>query len=90
MTRLKLRVYRRPGHSEIFFRITFKNNDTVRMTAVIDTGAQISLLPESLLEEVNVRNPRKVWVERAGIPEQGFEAIQGTIMLIVEDEQGPI
>jgi hypothetical protein len=88
MTRVSLVVHPDPGHAETFLRFRQKNGTRVHVKAVIDTGSHATLLPATWEHELDIRNPRRVTLERAGVPGLEFEATEATIMVRVEDKEG--
>lgn len=44
MIRIQLRVYVSPGEAEVTFNVKLKDQSYERVTATIDTGAEVSLL----------------------------------------------
>src|SRR5688572_11940466 len=69
MSKIRLRIYRRPHKAEAFLTLRRKDNGEDRVTAIVDTGAQTSLLPISLLENLEHRLTQrgKVIIEQAGM-----------------------
>lgn len=55
MTRIQLRVYIDPGEVEITFQLKREDDSFERTTGIIDTGAQVSLLPNELMNIVKYR-----------------------------------
>ena len=55
MTRIQLRVYTNPPQVEVFLNLKQPNGDDYRVAAVVDTGAQITLLPSRLMHFVEYR-----------------------------------
>lgn len=45
MAKIALRIYVQPGSAETFVVLRQKDGNTFRFTAVVDTGAAISLFP---------------------------------------------
>lgn len=90
MARLQLRVYRSPGYAETFLQIKGQDNQFAPRVAVIDTGAQITLLPMHLLETIEYRLTQRgnFTIDQAGIAKQSFEAIEAEITVYLEDLAG--
>src|SRR5258708_62459 len=90
MPRLQLRIYVEPGAAEIFCKVLRKDKNYESLTAIIDTGAAISLFPQDLLEIVDfsIGQPEPVLIDQAGIARQSFDALEGNIQLTLEDETG--
>lgn len=88
--RLHLRLYIDPGAAEIFCNILRKDGVYERLSTYIDTGAAVSLLPNSLLEIIEYRQVReeKIVIAQAGIAQQSFEAIEAIVTLTLEDQFG--
>ena len=90
MARIQLRVYVHPGGAEVFINLKRKDANYERRVAVIDTGAEISLLPNELLEVVDFRPVERgvVIIDQAGIAKQAFTAREGSVTLFLEDQYG--
>jgi hypothetical protein len=90
MARIELRTYIQPGRAEVFVNIRANDDSLETFIAVIDTGGEISLLPEDLLKKIPYRlsEKGKVILEQAGIARQEFEAVEAYIKLYLEDEHG--
>jgi hypothetical protein len=90
MSRIQLRAYIDPGSVEIFVNLKLKNGNFHRLTAVVDTGAQVSLFPSDLLEEVEhqITEQKSIVIDQAGIAHQSFEAKEVLITLFFEDSNG--
>jgi hypothetical protein len=90
MPRIQLRVYVQPGAAEVFFGVLRKDGIYERLTAVIDTGGEVSLMPYDLLEFIDFQPSAQghVMIEQAGIAKQAFEAIEGYVRIILEDQTG--
>ena len=90
MTHLRLRIYTNPGSLEIFMLIPQRDGNDKRLTAIIHTGAQISLLPQALMDVLEYRTlgVGSLFLEQAGIPSLGFEATEAIVRLALEDELG--
>jgi hypothetical protein len=58
----------------------------------VDTGAEIALFPDELLEVVQYRlsEREKVQIGQAGIAQQDFEATEAYVTVILEDDKGSI
>ncbi|HEX3054346.1 MAG TPA: hypothetical protein VHP83_27060 [Aggregatilineaceae bacterium] len=90
MTQIQLRVYRDPGQAEVFLNTKRKDGGYDKRAAIVDTGAQISLLPSLLMEMLDYRLSERgsFMVEQAGIAEQSFEAVEAYITVFLEDDTG--
>ena len=90
MTRITLQIYINPGQAEISYAMQQKDGSFNRFTAVIDTGAEVSVFPIKFLERADYRlsEKGKVEIEQAGIAQQGFEAIEAFVTIILEDANG--
>jgi hypothetical protein len=92
MPRFQLRIYVEPGEAEIFCKVLRKDGTYERLTAIIDTGAAVSLFPNDLLELINYRPTDRstITIDQAGIARQTFQAIEGYIHIILEDQEGQV
>ena len=90
MTQLRLRLYTNPGSVEIFIKLVQKSDEDLRLTAVVDTGAETTLLPNYLKELLEYKTTERgsFVIEQAGIAEQAFEATEAIVTLALEDEFG--
>jgi hypothetical protein len=90
MTRIQLRVYVDPGQAEVICTLRLKDQNYERLTAVLDTGASVSLFPDDLLDRIEYRTDQNatITIEQAGIARQSFQAIEGLITIILEDQFG--
>ena len=90
MTRINLRMYTDPGQAEVFVRVKRKDGGDYMRAAIVDTGAQTSLLPEELADILAYRLSERgsFMVEQAGIAEQAFKAVEAYIRLSLEDQSG--
>jgi hypothetical protein len=90
MARIQLRVYRDPGQAEVFLNIKRKDNGYEKRAAIVDTGAQVSLLPSLLMDVLAYRLSERgsFTIEQAGIATQAFEAIEAYITVFLEDMSG--
>ncbi len=90
MTRLQLQVYRDPGQVETFLNIRRSIGGYVTRAVIIDTGAEISLLPEYLLDEIAFRptDRGRFEIQQAGIADQVFSALEAEITVYLEDLTG--
>jgi hypothetical protein len=55
MPRIQLQIYIDPGQAEVIFNVLRSDGSYERLSGVIDTGAEISLLPNDLLDKVVYR-----------------------------------
>lgn len=90
MARIQLRVYRDPGQAEVFLNIKRKDNGYEKRAAIVDTGAQVSLLPSLLMNVLVYRLSERgsFTIEQAGIATQSFEAIEAYVTVFLEDMSG--
>ena len=90
MARIQLRVYRDPGQAEVFLNIKRKDNGYEKRAAIVDTGAQVSLLPSLLMNVLVYRLSERgsFTIEQAGIATQAFEAIEAYVTVFLEDVSG--
>ena len=90
MIRLQLRIYTYPGEAQIFANLQRKDGDQETITATIDTGAAISLVPIELMEIIDSRSSAasKVVIDQAGIAGQSFEAVEAFVTISLEDTVG--
>lgn len=90
MPRINLRLYVDPGRADVFVALHRTDNQLHRLAAIIDTGAEISLLPATLMAILEYRPTRRdvITVEQAGIARQAFEATEAYVTLYLEDETG--
>jgi len=92
MPRIHLRVYIEPGEAEIVCNILIQDGEYERLTAIIDTGAEVSVFPERLLNTVVYRLSERgqFTIEQAGIARQVFEAIEAYVTITLEDQYGNV
>ncbi len=90
MPRIHLRVYVEPEQAEVLCNVLRSDGTYERLAAVVDTGAAVSLMPNDLLNKVAHRLGKRgsFIVEQAGIANQSFQAVEGYVMLMLEDEYG--
>jgi hypothetical protein len=90
MARLQLRTYRDPGQVEVFLNIKRKDGGYDKRAAIVDTGAQVSLLPEFLMGGLDLRLGERgsFTIEQAGIAKQTFQAREAYITVYLEDASG--
>src|SRR5688572_5157663 len=91
MTRIQLRLYVNPGEAEITVAIKLPDNTYERITGKVDTGAEISLLPNDILKKlppVADEEHQIFTVEQAGIAKQSFQAVERQITMLLEDQFG--
>jgi hypothetical protein len=90
MNQIKLRINVRPTRAEAIIKLHRKDGGDERITVVVDTGAQTSLLPRSLLDDVEHQLGKRgsFIVEQAGIARQTFEAVEAMVKLSLEDQYG--
>jgi hypothetical protein len=90
MKRIKLRIDKRRYRAETFLTLHRIDGVDERLLVIVDTGAQTSLLPRSLLAKIDHRlSERGTFIlEQAGIAHQTFEAVEAVIKLSLEDGAG--
>lgn len=90
MAPITLRVYKEPGQAEVFCNLLMKDGAFERITAVIDTGAQTSLFPIDILDEVahDFESRQVIHLEQAGISQQAFQGVQCVVTIFLEDIEG--
>ena len=90
MPRIQLRVYRDPGQAEVFLNIKRKDSGYEKRAAIVDTGAQVSLLPSLLMNILAYRLSERgsFTIEQAGIAPHSFGAIEAYITVFLEDMSG--
>jgi hypothetical protein len=88
--RINLRLYKEPGAAEIFVNLKRQDGGYELMVAVIDTGAEYSLLPTDLLQilEYEQADRGAFRIEQAGMARQVFEATEATVTVYLEDVAG--
>jgi hypothetical protein len=90
MSRIQLQLYVNPGAAEVFVNIRQKDGIYRRFTATVDTGAEVSLLPLVVLDDVEHRltTRGKIIVDQAGIANQSVEADEALVTIFLEDQTG--
>lgn len=88
MTRIALGINLDPSSVDIVTNIRAVGGSYYRLTAFIDTGADISLLPKRLLPRLEHEIITERVVDQAGIAGQTFTAIEARIKLFFEDSLG--
>lgn len=90
MPRIQLQLYINPGAAEVFVNIKRKDGIYQRFTATVDTGAEVSLLPFIMLNDVEYRRTARgnITVDQAGIAKQSFEATEAFVTIFLEDQTG--
>jgi hypothetical protein len=85
-----LNIYVDPGEVETLVRIRNNDGGFERFTAMIDTGAPISLFPFTLLNSVphEITDRERFTIEQAGVAGQSFSALEATIEVVIEDGLG--
>jgi hypothetical protein len=88
VAQVQLRLNRR--RAEVFVRLKRPDTTYEILTATVDTGAQISLFPRTLLLKAAYRkvNEGVISIEQAGIASQSFKAIEAIVTLFLEDQYG--
>jgi hypothetical protein len=92
MPRLQLRIYVAPGEAQIFCKLPRKDGTYETITAMVDTGAAVSLFPVELLDVIDYypMGRERVTIDQAGIASQFFEAVEAEVTVSLEDETGQI
>jgi Retroviral aspartyl protease len=85
---IQLRISTDPGVAEIFCNLLRKDGNQEKITAVIDTGAEISLFPLELFPLLQTKEQEEIEVEQAGIAKQSFGAVSTRIQIAFEDATG--
>lgn len=90
MTQIQLRIYRDPGQAELFLNVKRQDGDYDKWVALVDTGAQMSLLPNFLMDNLDWQptGQETITIEQAGIANQTFQAVEAFITVFLEDTQG--
>lgn len=90
MVRIALNLYLNPTQVEAFVVLKRKDGIEHRLVGIIDTGAEISLFPKSLLNilEHEIVSETPITLEQAGIASQTFEVQEAIVTLQFEDQQG--
>jgi hypothetical protein len=90
MARIQLTMYLAPGQAEVTCNLKSKDTTYERITATIDTGAEVSLLPLRLLDilEHRLSEAGKVTITQAGMAQRDFDAIEAYITIFLEDAAG--
>ncbi len=90
MPRIQLKIYRDPGQIEVFLNIRRKDGGYDKRAAIVDTGAQLSLLPSLLMNvlEYRISGRGAFSIEQAGIAKQSFDAVEAIVTVFLEDETG--
>jgi hypothetical protein len=77
-----------PGGVEAFVNVKRSDGGFTLMTAMVDTGAEISLFPRHFLDSFEYREIGKISAQQAGIAKQAFEAVEAFITIYLEDLSG--
>jgi predicted aspartyl protease len=87
---IQLVVYRDPGQVEVFLNIKRKDGGYFKRAALVDTGAQVTLLPKLFMDILDYRlgGNKTLIIEQAGVAKQSFEAIEAFVTLSLEDMNG--
>jgi hypothetical protein len=89
MSQVNLILNVHPGVVEVYIRLKAKAGHFEPSLAFIDTGATVSLLPLSFLDEIEHRVIEENFeIEQAGIARQHFKAVEAEVILYFEDLQG--
>ncbi|MDZ4763629.1 MAG: hypothetical protein SGI73_03690 [Chloroflexota bacterium] len=85
LTRIELQLCIDPGSAEIVVNPLRVTGGYEVFTALIDTGAKTSLLPESIRTRLQHRVTGTIKVEQANIAQQSFQAVEAVIQVTLED-----
>jgi|GEM_PF-1273118 predicted aspartyl protease len=90
MTRIQLQIVLAPAEAQVFLRIKQIDGSHKPVLAVVDTGAEISLLPSTLMTSLDYRliSSEPIIAQQAGIANQLFEAYVANVKLYLEDTLG--
>jgi hypothetical protein len=90
MSRIQLQIYMNPGQAEVVVNVQRTDQTYERLMAIVDTGAEISLLPKLLMDKLTYRLGTRgsFVIEQAGIAKQAFEAVEAYITIFLEDRVG--
>lgn len=90
MPRIQLRVYIDPGRAEVFLNLRHKEGKYHFYTAVVDSGAETSLLPINLMSILDYRLSERghFMIEQAGIAKQSVEVVEAYVNVFLEDITG--
>lgn len=90
MTQIQLRISNDPGSIETFVKMKRADGGYEWMYAIVDTGAEQSLLPVHLMESVAYRlsDSPEIKIEQAGIAKQTFKGTEAYVTLLFEDTTG--
>jgi hypothetical protein len=90
MARINLRLYINPGMAEVFINFRMKDGGRRLVTATVDTGAEVSVLPFDLMPILDYRLAEKseVIIDQAGIARQSFQATEAFVWAFLEDQSG--
>lgn len=89
MSRLNLYLSILPYEVETFVRIKGQDGEFIPKRAMIDTGADKSLLPRQLLNTIeHTIIDSQITIDQAGIAKQAFTAVEAKFTLYFEDLQG--
>ena len=88
--RIQLRIYTQPGGVEAYINLKRRDGGYRTVTAWVDTGAAVSLLPDVLRSELDYRLSERgnVVIQQAGIAGQHFEATEAYVTVNLEDQTG--
>jgi hypothetical protein len=88
MKRIALGINLNPSSVDLVTNIRALDGSFYRLTAFVDTGADISLLPKRLLPLFEHEIITERTVDQAGIAGQAFSAVEARIKLFFEDSLG--
>ena len=89
MPPIQLKLYIDPGEVEVVCNVLRTDGLYERLTAVVDTGAAVSLLPNDLLNRVQQHvSQQAIIIDQAGIAKQSFQAIEAYVTMFLEDQSG--
>lgn len=90
MTRVSLRVTQDPPQAEVMLRCLRFDGNWEFITAVVDTGAEVSLLPSQWRDIIAHDRAETIpmRVERGGRDDVVYDTLEAKVTAYIEDEQG--
>jgi hypothetical protein len=91
MTRIELLLYLEPCFAEVYVSLKPVSGEThYRIAATVDTGAETSFFPLTMLSEIehSIVRTRRSLIEQAGIPEKVIEVTECVVTMFLEDLSG--
>jgi len=92
MIRISLQITQNPPQAEVIIRFLRKDGSWLFVTATVDTGAEITFLPEDILNVIdyNTAQTSYLTVERAGIRNADYKVTETIVTVQLEDAFGNI